>query len=76
MMPTTDFDATGLIVSVVIGLVGCALFLYGKRQQRPAPIVVALALMIFPYFVTSIPLMVAIALGLLGLMVLAGRFGL
>ena len=46
-------DGTQLIVAMFVSLVGFALFVYGKRQNRGPQLVVGIALMVYPYFVSS-----------------------
>lgn len=43
-----------LLSGLVIGLLGTALLIYGKKEQRMAPALTGLALCIFPHFVTSL----------------------
>jgi len=46
-----------LLWGLLFGSIGLGLFVYGKRQRAVVPLVCGLALMIFPYFVSStIPL--------------------
>ncbi len=54
------FSLPGLFFSVVFGGIGLGVFVYGKRQGRLLLIVVGLALMIYPYFVSSWGLSLAI----------------
>jgi hypothetical protein len=71
-----DLDGNSLLASLVIGLVGAGCFMYGRRQGRVPPMAVGAALVVFPYFVSSVGLMVGIASGLLVLLWAAGRAGL
>ena len=64
-----------LFASLVIGAIGLGMFLYGKRQKRIPQILSGVALMAFPYFVSSVPVMVSIAVALIGLTWLASRAG-
>ena len=48
-----------LLWGVVFSSIGLGFFMYGKRQQRPIPLFCGLALMVFPYFVASLPLLIA-----------------
>jgi len=48
-----------LLWGVVFSSIGLGFFMYGKRQQRLIPLLCGLALMIFPYFVASLPLLIA-----------------
>jgi hypothetical protein len=42
-----------LLWGLLFGSVGLGFFVYGKRQKAVVPLACGLALMIFPYFVTS-----------------------
>ncbi len=61
-----DLDANALLASLLISSIGVVAFVYGKRQSRFPQMLVGLALMGFPYFVSNIPLMFGIAAVLLG----------
>jgi hypothetical protein len=69
-------NANSLLASVLLGSVGLGFFVYGKRQQRIPHAAVGVALMVFPYFVSSVALMVGIAVALVGLLALASYVGL
>lgn len=43
-----------LISGLFIGLVGAAMFIYGKKQQAPKPLVAGALLCVYPYFVASL----------------------
>lgn len=43
-------DSTALFLSVVIGGVGLALFVYGKKAQRMPQLIAGLLYMVYPYF--------------------------
>lgn len=60
-----DLDADRLLASLLVGLVGAACFMYGKKQGRFPQMLVGATLVIYPYFVSNVVLMVAIAAGLL-----------
>ena len=49
-----------LLWGLLFGSIGLGFFLYGKRQRAVVPLVCGLTLMIFPYFVSSTFLRVAI----------------
>ncbi|MDZ4773841.1 MAG: hypothetical protein SGI72_11990 [Planctomycetota bacterium] len=59
-----DFSGPSLFASLVIGSVGLVLFVYGKRMERYPQLVVGAALMIYPYFVSNVTWMIAIAVAL------------
>jgi len=54
------FSLPALFVSVVFGTIGLGVFIYGKRQARMLLVVAGLALMVYPYFVASWQLSLAI----------------
>jgi hypothetical protein len=70
-----DLDGNSLIASLLIGSVGFVSFAYGKKQHRLPQMLVGVALMAFPYFVASIPLMIGIAVALIGLLALMLKLG-
>lgn len=63
-----DLDPGVLLVSFLVSGIGWVAFSYGRRQRRFPQVGVGLALLAFPYFVSSIPLMLLIATALLGLL--------
>ena len=71
-----DLDANSLLASLLIGTVGFAVFVYGKKQGRLPQLVVGVLMMVYPYFVPNPLLAGGISVLLLGLMWLAIRGGL
>jgi hypothetical protein len=71
-----NLDANSILASLLIGLVGTACFMYGRRQGRVPPMAVGAALVIYPYFVPDVGIMVAIAVALLAALWAAVRMGL
>jgi hypothetical protein len=70
-----NFDANSLVASLIIGCVGMALFIYGKRQSRTPHMAGGVLLMAYPYFVSDVLLMSGIAVLLVGGLWLAVRLG-
>ena len=63
-------DPTWLMLSSLFSLIGFAVFTYGRRQQTATHTVIGVALMAYPYFVSSTYALVGIgALLLLGIVV-------
>ena len=60
-----DLSFGGLMLSLLIGSVGVALFLYGRKESRMPHLVAGVALTTYPYFVPDLWLMAGIALALL-----------
>ena len=55
-----------LMSGLLIGLIGVALLIYGKKEQSPAPIVAGLVLCIAPYFIASMAVSWLLTGGCLG----------
>ena len=53
-----SFDANLLILSLIPSGVGFVMFTYGKKQERWAHMIAGIALMVYPYFTTTILQMV------------------
>jgi hypothetical protein len=53
------FDPTWLFLSLIPGGVGFVLLVYGKKRQRWPHLVAGLLFMVYPYFTTSVPGLVA-----------------
>lgn len=53
-----DFgDPWSLVSGLFIGLLGMAMFIYGKKQADIKCLITGVVLCVFPYFVTSVILM-------------------
>jgi hypothetical protein len=68
-------DPNALLASMLIGVAGLALFVYGRKQHRFPQLAVGLMLMVYPYFVPGVLPMLAIAAALLLLLWGATRLG-
>jgi predicted membrane protein len=53
-----------LLWSLLFSSIGLGFFIYGKRQKAVVPLFCGLGLMIYPYFVSSTLLLVAIGVAL------------
>ncbi len=56
-----------LLWGLLFGSFGLGFFVYGRKQKAIVPMICGLALMIFPYFVSSTVLLVAIGVALIAL---------
>jgi len=68
-----SFDPASLFASLVISTVGFGIFRYGRKLDRLPQMGVGLALLVFPYFVSTLWMMLVIAGGLLTFLWLATR---
>jgi len=48
-----DFSAAKIFAYIIFGTIGFAVFLYGKRNQFLRPIIIGVALMTYPYFISG-----------------------
>ena len=60
-------DTSSLLWGLLFGSIGLGFFGYGSRQQAVVPLVCGVALMIFPYFVSSTMLLVILGLALIAI---------
>ena len=58
-------DTNTFLASFVWGMIGLGFFMFGKRAGRVIPLVVGLALMVVPYFFSSVLAMSAACSALL-----------
>jgi hypothetical protein len=57
-------NAASLVWGMLFGSIGLGYFIYGKKQGAIVPLLCGIALMVFPYFVESTLLLVAIGIAL------------
>jgi hypothetical protein len=60
-------ESSVLLWGLLYGSIGMAYFVYGKRQQRGVALISGIALMGFPYFVSSVFLSILIGIVLMAL---------
>ena len=61
------FSGALLFWGLLFGAFGFGFFMYGKKQQALVPLLCGLGLMVFPYFVSSTVLLVAIGVTLIAI---------
>jgi hypothetical protein len=60
-----DFEPTAFLLSFVVSGVGFVAFMYGRKQKRLPQMVAGVLLMVYPYFVSTPWIMIAIAVAVL-----------
>jgi predicted membrane protein len=58
-------DTSSLLWGLLFGSIGLGFLIYGRKQRAVVPLVCGLALMIFPYFVSSTILLITIGIVLI-----------
>jgi hypothetical protein len=53
-------DPNTLLVGMIAGCVGAGYFMYGKKQEKPVPMLCGIALMVYPYFFTDLLVLLGI----------------
>jgi hypothetical protein len=57
-------DPNALIISIFFGLIGSAMFLYGKNAGRMVPLGAGVALMVVPLFISNLIVMLVVCCGI------------
>jgi len=57
-------DMNLLMASLLFGMVGMAMCMYGKKAGRMVPLGVGAALMVVPYFITNLIVLLLVCCGL------------
>jgi len=65
-----EFSAPAIILSIIFGIIGTGYFIYGRKQSKMVPLLVGIALGVYPYFVSNIVMMLLIGLCLIFLPIL------
>ncbi len=48
-----DFNAAKIIACIIFGAIGFAVLVYGKKNGFFRPLIIGIALMVYPYFVSG-----------------------
>ncbi|MEO6364620.1 MAG: hypothetical protein ABIO38_01005 [Luteimonas sp.] len=60
-------NTSTLLLGVIFSSIGLGYFMYGRKQRAGAPLLCGLALMIYPYFTSSIGALLALGIVLAAL---------
>lgn len=58
--PGGSLDTTSLLLGLLFGSVGVGYWMYGRKQKRPVVLWTGVVLMVYPYFVASVAMLVAV----------------
>jgi len=50
-----DFSVAKIFACTIFGAIGFAAFLYGKKNKLVPPTIIGVALMVYPYFFSGMP---------------------
>jgi len=53
MFKAEDFSFIKMAADIIFGAIGLAAFIYGKRRASWRPMIIGIALMAYPYFLTG-----------------------
>jgi len=70
-----SLDPSLLFLSLITSGIGFVLFVYGKKQDRWPQLVAGVALMIYPYVVSTATMTIVIGAGIIAALWLAVRQG-
>jgi hypothetical protein len=70
-----SFDAGSFLASLLVSSIGFVLFVYGRKMTRIPHALAGLVLLVFPYFVPSAILVLAIAVAIGGALWFAVKLG-
>ena len=56
-------DTNLLFASLLFGLIGTGMLMYGKKAGRPAPLFAGVALMAVPYFIPNLIVLLIVCTG-------------
>jgi hypothetical protein len=70
-----SFDPGLLFLSLITGGIGFVLLVYGKQQQRGPQMIAGLALMVYPYFVSTLSATIIVGVAIIAALWLAVRQG-
>ena len=60
-------DINLLLASLVFGMIGMGMFMYGKKAGRFVPLGAGTGLMVVPYFIPNLIVLVVVCAGLMAL---------
>ena len=62
------FSWGNIVGGIIFGSIGFIAFMYGRKQQSLKPLLIGIALMVYPYFIQNTFWLYAVGVGLCGLL--------
>jgi hypothetical protein len=53
LLQADDFSAAKIFAYIIFGAIGFAVFVYGKKNKFLRPMIIGIALMAYPYFISG-----------------------
>jgi hypothetical protein len=63
-MPGSFTDSNSFLIGMIAGAIGSGYFLYGKKQDKPVPMVCGVLLITYPYLTDNILILLAVGVAL------------
>jgi hypothetical protein len=63
-MPGSFLDSNSFLIGTIAGAIGSGYFLYGRKQDKPVPMICGVLLIIYPYFTDNILILLVLGLAL------------
>ncbi len=59
------FETSYLLTSLVFSSIGLGYFIYGKKQKHKIAFYTGICLMVYPYFISAMPVMIGVGVALM-----------
>ncbi|MBL7070546.1 MAG: amino acid transport protein [Candidatus Omnitrophica bacterium] len=53
LLQAADFSAAKIFAYIIFGAIGFVAFMYGKKNKFFQPVIIGIALMVYPYFISG-----------------------
>jgi hypothetical protein len=53
LLQVDDFSVAKIFAWIIFGVIGFAVFLYGKKNKSFRPMIIGVVLMVYPYFISG-----------------------
>ena len=53
LLQISDFSAAKIFAYIIFGMIGFVVFMHGKKNKFFRPMIIGVALMVYPYFISG-----------------------